>query len=343
MTLYTLLVDEDFKDWVQFDKLNKEAFPNSERMDIEETLRNIHTKGLEVWAVYEKERFIGFYELSKVKSVCYLSFLAVDKQLRGKGYGKSVLSLIKQTNSNFCIVLDIEKINNTEANNEQRKTRKKFYLNNGYYETGYFLLNNGVKTEILCSNKKFPLDDFRCLIKELKDKRFQFQLFYGTCPIEEKESETMETKQKSEIRELDSLYKKMDNAYHDLATKIGFSNSAFLVLYSIVELGGGCVQTDISKKYSISPQTLSSSIHNLEKEGYIYLEQGYGRNMKLFLTPLGKRFAKKIVYPLMSSENEVFNILTPDEVACLLHLTHKYIEILTNQIKNLSLPKKEEI
>lgn len=153
----------------------------------------------------------------------------------------------------------------------------------------------------------------------------------------------MEIKQKTEIRELDSLYKKVDNAYHDLATRIGFSNSGFLVLYSIVELGGGCVQTDISKKYSISPQTLSSSIRNLEKDGYIYLEQGYGRNKKLFLTPLGKRFAEKIIYPLMNAENEIFNILTSDETACLLRLTNKYVEILTNQISNLSLPKKEDI
>ena len=45
----------------------------------------------------------------------------------------------------------------------------------------------------------------------------------------------------------------------------------------------------------------------------------------------------------MNAENEIFNILTSDETACLLRLTNKYVEILTNQISNLSLPKKEDI
>ncbi len=153
----------------------------------------------------------------------------------------------------------------------------------------------------------------------------------------------MEVKQATEIRELDCLYKKVDTLYYDLAVKIGFSNSGFLILYSIAEFGSGCVQKDISEKYSISPQTLSSSIRNLEKEGYIYLRRGYGRNMHLFLTPLGERFVSQIIHPLMEAENKVFTLMTPEETALLLQLTRKYVDTLTNQIRSLSVPKKEDI
>ena len=109
----------------------------------------------------------------------------------------------------------------------------------------------------------------------------------------------MEVKQATEVRELDRLHKKVDTLYYDLAVKIGFSSSGFLILYSIAEFGDGCVQKDISERYSISPQTLSSSIRKLEKDGYLQLKRGYGRNMCLFLTPLGEQFVSRIIHRLM--------------------------------------------
>lgn len=153
----------------------------------------------------------------------------------------------------------------------------------------------------------------------------------------------MEVKQAAEIRELDCMYKKVDTLYYDLAVKIGFSNSGFLILYSIAELGNGCVPKEISEKYSISPQALSSSIRNLEKDGYICLKQGYGRTMHLFLTPLSEQAVHQIIHPLMEAENKVFSLMPPEEGALLLQLTRKYVDILTNQIRNLSVPKKEDI
>lgn len=153
----------------------------------------------------------------------------------------------------------------------------------------------------------------------------------------------MEVKQATEVRELDRLHKKVDTLYYDLAVKIGFSSSGFLILYSIAEFGDGCVQKDISERYSISPQTLSSSIRKLEKDGYLQLKRGYGRNMRLFLTPLGEQFVSRIIHPLMEAENKVFALMTPEESAMLLQLTRKYADTLADQLQNLSVPRKEDL
>lgn len=48
-----------------------------------------------------------------------------------------------------------------------------------------------------------------------------------------------------ESREFNRMYKEVDELYHEVALKSGLSDTSFLVLFSIVELGDGCLRTDI--------------------------------------------------------------------------------------------------
>lgn len=41
-----------------------------------------------------------------------------------------------------------------------------------------------------------------------------------------------------ELREFNRLYKRLDDLYHSLSLKMGMSDSTFIILYSIAELGG---------------------------------------------------------------------------------------------------------
>ena len=67
-------------------------------------------------------------------------------------------------------------------------------------------------------------------------------------------------------KEFNYLYKQMDDLYHDIAVHAGLSDSAFTILYGLLDIGDGCLQKDISSQYSISRQTINSSIKNLEKK-----------------------------------------------------------------------------
>ena len=78
----------------------------------------------------------------------------------------------------------------------------------------------------------------------------------------------------NELREFNCLYKEVDEIYHEIALKMGISDSGFIILYALAELGDGCLQKDIAKIYYISKQTVNSSISNLKKNGYVCLRPG---------------------------------------------------------------------
>ena len=138
----------------------------------------------------------------------------------------------------------------------------------------------------------------------------------------------MNFEQKQELREFNCLYKEIENLYHDIAIKAGMSDSSFFILYTIVELGNGCLQKDVSDMYSINKQTIHSSIRNLEKNGYIFLKKGKGRNMHIYLTEEGEKLIQQKMIPIMEAENDVFTAMTAQESKELLRLNKKYTALL---------------
>ena len=106
------------------------------------------------------------------------------------------------------------------------------------------------------------------------------------------------------------------------------TDSAFLILYAIVELGRGCTQKEISQMYYMSKQTINSSVKNLEKSGYIEFRQDKGNNKRIFLTPAGEKLVEEKITPVINIENDIFADMTPDESRGLLVLTQKYADLL---------------
>ena len=109
----------------------------------------------------------------------------------------------------------------------------------------------------------------------------------------------MDFYQDREFKAFDYIYKRLDDLYHAIALKIGISDAAFLVLYSIAESGTGCQQKDIAYQYAISRQTVNSASKSLEEKGLIQLTPGKGRNMLLTFTETGKTFAQKNILPVI--------------------------------------------
>ena len=123
----------------------------------------------------------------------------------------------------------------------------------------------------------------------------------------------MESKQNRALKEFDSLYKMIDDVYHEIALSMHLTDSAFLILYCLLELGDGCSQKDICKLYSISKQTVNSSVKSLEDKGVLIRKAGVGRDIHLFFT----------------------------ECEQLLSLTRKYVQILKKNMKQYVLEEKE--
>ena len=90
MSLTIQKVTSYFKDLEKFEELNNEAFPDEERMSIQEMLNLVQSKKIEVSALYDKQQFIGFYVLMIENHIGYILFLAISPEQRSKGYAVSV-------------------------------------------------------------------------------------------------------------------------------------------------------------------------------------------------------------------------------------------------------------
>ena len=134
------------------------------------------------------------------------------------------------------------------------------------------------------------------------------------------------------LKEFNHINKEYNDIYHEAIVRMGLSESAFDILYSVCELGDGCLQRDICKVCYIPKQTVNSAVQKLEKEGYLVLRKGHGRQMHISMTELGKEKLEQWIYPLIRSENEAFGALTQEEISQLLVLHRKYVTALRKNI-----------
>lgn len=139
----------------------------------------------------------------------------------------------------------------------------------------------------------------------------------------------------SNLREYNRIYKEVNDIYHDVATKFGLSNSAFDILYTICEVGDGCLQRDVCDATFIPKQTVNSSIRKLERAGYVTLSDGKGRSKHIHLTESGHTLLKEKIFPIIKAENEAFTELSQEECTFLLKLQGKYTVALREKFSKL--------
>ena len=150
----------------------------------------------------------------------------------------------------------------------------------------------------------------------------------------------MESKQNRALKEFDSLYKMIDDVYHEIALSMHLTDSAFLILYCLLELGDGCSQKDICKLYSISKQTVNSSVKSLEDKGVLIRKAGVGRDIHLFFTEFGRDFLKNISVLSLIWKMLHLNLWSLRSVN-IFSLTRKYVQILKKNMKQYVLEEKE--
>lgn len=132
--------------------INDEAFPPTERMDVEDMFT--FPIRFELLGFYNDETLLGFALLLINSGTVFLLLLAIDKKLRGNGYGSQALKAIISKYPEKQVVLDFEEVTKTAENYEQRVSRKQFYLRNGFHETGRFTVLFNEKYEVVCSEEK---------------------------------------------------------------------------------------------------------------------------------------------------------------------------------------------
>lgn len=154
----------DCKERTMLESINKEAFPPYEYMSEDEIFDFADNTNSDVLGIYDEERFVGFILFLKNEECGYIFFLAVDKNLRSKGYGGAALKTISDMYQELQIILDFEEIDEKAQNIVQRIRRKNFYLKNGFCETGRYTMLRNARFEVVCNNGPLRVEPFKKLI-----------------------------------------------------------------------------------------------------------------------------------------------------------------------------------
>lgn len=171
MTLNTIKITENFPELAKVEQLALEAFPPEEYLAPKKLIEMSQDDGFDFYALYDKDMFVGFMVVTTYKCLSYLFFLAIDSTLRSKGYGSRAIETLKVLYPEHIQIVDFEMPDETAPNNAQRMSRRKFYLKNGYMETGKFLAYLGVEYEVF-STSAFDFNIFKEMMSEMRIEGF---------------------------------------------------------------------------------------------------------------------------------------------------------------------------
>lgn len=143
--------------------------------------------------------------------------------------------------------------------------------------------------------------------------------------------------------EFDRLSNIWDSLYRDMATSMGFSDSAFQILFALAQLGEGCLQRDICSAVCLSKQTVGSSIHKLKNEGILVLEPAEkGRGTRVFLTEKGRRALDERVMPVYKADLEVFASFGTEGTEAFIRTWGEYMQRLEKAFEKLKATRSPE-
>ncbi len=170
-------VDKDFKDFNKIEDLAKEAFPPSEYVPPKAFLKATEMQEVDFWAFFDEDLFVGYVVIRHKMDFAYLFFLAVQSDLRNKGYGTQILKLLEQFYPDAVQIVDFEMIDPESPNNDMRIRRKNFYLRNGYKEINLFYYFNNENFEIMSKTTPFDYDKFHEMMSSFIGMGFNPKFF----------------------------------------------------------------------------------------------------------------------------------------------------------------------
>lgn len=145
----------------------------------------------------------------------------------------------------------------------------------------------------------------------------------------------MEYKINEKVKYLNNMLCEVDKLYQTILLKKRLSDSEYVVLFSILELGEGCLQKDIANNSYINKKTTNSTIKKLEKNGLITLKAGKYPNMHIFLTDSGKEYVQTQIVPIVNMQTNVMNSVPDSDFENLVESYSKYMQIFKDEIDKL--------
>lgn len=142
------------------------------------------------------------------------------------------------------------------------------------------------------------------------------------------------------LKQLNSMLSQVDNVYQSLLKANNVSDSEYVVMFAINELGEGCSQKDISENGYASKKTINSTIKKFEKDGYIELRPAKYPSMKIYLTDKGRNFMQNSIVPILKLENTALESVSENEFDLLVNFYRKHLLVFKSHVDKFIKGKK---
>ena len=113
--------------------LYEESFPPEEKVNFYDFFSGVFSN-FQLYALYKAKALVGIFHFKDAKNFVHLNYLAVKSKYQNQGFGSKIISWLKKEFKNKSIVVDIEELDNSAANFENRIRRKRFYKKNGFVD-----------------------------------------------------------------------------------------------------------------------------------------------------------------------------------------------------------------
>ena len=152
-------------------RLYETAFPEQEQIPYDDLIELLDKMDIDYTAYYDDDMLVGLTMVLRLPRYNWAWYFAVRDDLRGRGYGQGILSMVLEKYRNdHPFIMDIESPYQPDAPNpEQRRRRHAFYVRNGFKDTPTSRTWDGLTFTILThSDEPFTQQDYDDIIAALR-------------------------------------------------------------------------------------------------------------------------------------------------------------------------------
>lgn len=138
-----------------------------------------------------------------------------------------------------------------------------------------------------------------------------------------------------EMKRFNHLTSEINAVYHEAAVRLGISDSAMQILYTVYSCDRPCLIRDVCRLTGVRKQTINSALRRLEQDDILRLEPYAGRSKQILLTENGRALAERTVTKIIRIENKIFDSWTEEKKALYLSLTQEYLDMLRKETEQI--------
>jgi GNAT superfamily N-acetyltransferase len=169
--LRTIQINSGNADNEELRRLYETAFPVQEQIPYDDLIHLLDAMDIDYTAYYDGEMLVGLTMVLRLPRYNWAWYFAVRDDLRGRGYGQGILSMVLEKYRNdHPFIMDIESPYQPDAPNpEQRRRRHAFYVRNGFKDTPTSRTWEGLTFTILTnSDEPFTQQDYEDIVAALR-------------------------------------------------------------------------------------------------------------------------------------------------------------------------------